>query len=172
MNEDSIEITTSLVVGENDDNSDNFNEETKTSGFFLTPSIVDERPDDITGYVLSSQNQYGKVIYTEQEFELIPTPKVDVIQMEDTVIANGRCGTISTLDLFINTGDFIDIIVSNQYVSTDSTVLTTLEIDSSTMHLVSNVHEIVDEGTFTVRLSNYYNVNFIGLGVVIYFVVL
>lgn len=165
IDQNSIDIITSLVVGEHADNNDNANNATTTSGIFITPSVVSGRPSDITDYVISASDEYGKFSFVEQAFDLSLLPRVDVVQTVDineSVTANGRHGKITTVDsLVINQGAFEEFVVYNQYVDTDSIILLQAEIDSTTLHLVANAADVSD-GSFIVRLSNYYTLAYSG----------
>jgi len=160
-----VGITTSLVIPESADNAENVTAGTQMSGLFVKPSQVLGRPTNIENYVLTSENEYGKAVYEGQDFDISLEPRVDILQtgsITQGVTAHGRRGQITTVPtMSINTGDQVEFVVTNMYASTDSIILVFPQIDSFADHLFVNAVNVGD-GSFTLRLSNYYNVTYTG----------
>lgn len=57
---DSLQVITSVQLNENNNARIGADDETPGSGFFLSPSSVTGRSADITGFILTSANEYGK----------------------------------------------------------------------------------------------------------------
>jgi hypothetical protein len=62
-----VQIVTSIVTPEENNAGDDANAETPSSGMFLVPSTVEDRAADVTGFLVVSANELGKLEFADPD---------------------------------------------------------------------------------------------------------
>ena len=60
-----MQIVTSALIDENNNNETNSNDQTPESGFFLSPSTISGRSSDVSNFAVTAANSYGKLEFTD-----------------------------------------------------------------------------------------------------------
>lgn len=99
-----INIKTSLVVNEENNSKENANVSTPESGLFLSPSTVDARTADITGFFVTSANSLGKLEFTDPDgaFSLNSLSDVDLDTVaEDNILTYDGTNWVNSTDITV-----------------------------------------------------------------------
>lgn len=113
-----IKIITSLVVDESNNNQDDATAETPQSGLFVTPSTVTGRTADVTGFLITAENSYGKLEFSD------PDGFISLDELSDVVITAEATNNVLTYNgtNWVNVDD----------VTLDSAILTKVNVAQAT----------------------------------------
>lgn len=87
---DSLQVITSSLIDENNNARVGANAETPGSGFFMKPSTVTGRLADITDFIVTSANEYGKFEWTAPEALAGTFQLGDISNVSFTGVANNN----------------------------------------------------------------------------------
>lgn len=96
-----IQIGTSLKINENNGAETNATTETPSSGLFITPSEITTRAADVTGFFVTSENEYGKLGFTD------PDGLVSLAELSDVTLTTPAANEVLQYDgaEWVNTAD-------------------------------------------------------------------
>lgn len=116
---------TSISINEYNNASDNATIETPQRGFFITPSVVDGRPNDITGYLVSAMSEQGKLGFISPDSL---EPNVDIKEevtqdlITDTINLNIKNGSIKLATLSLVPYEGTTITLNNSFITENSLI--------------------------------------------------
>ena len=90
-----LSILSSISVHEQNNASTSATDDTVASGIFLSPSNIDGRPEDVTGMVVVSATDQGKLGFTptdDLEATITPTGTTTQVLISDPITLNTRAG--------------------------------------------------------------------------------
>lgn len=155
---DGVRVNTKLLIDESNNSDDNADSQTPGSGLFIKPSTVTGRTANVTGFLLASSNESGKVEFTADITpESVTIEKGTVTQITSIntgVTVNAAAGVITTF-LADTLADNTDVFtVTNSSVTATSVVLTNIQDYAGTTGLPNVVVDNVAAGSFDIVIQN------------------
>lgn len=153
-----IQVETSFLIDENNASGTYANAETPGSGLFISPSTVTGRLADITGFLVTSENEYGKVVFSDPDGFLslnqlsdvtLTTPaEFDVLYYDGDEWVNGTVNPTGTATLVAGT-----VTVNTTDVLATDTIFVTLNTPGGTTgtHYSVPVASIVAATSFVIN---------------------
>jgi len=153
-----IQIITSLQIDENNGAETNANAETPASGLFIVPSTVAGRAADVTGFLVTSENEYGKLQFSDPDGFLSLTELSDVTittpAANESLVYNGTTW-VNQLAVPSGTATLVagTVTVLTADVLDTDTILVTLNTPGGTTgtHYSVPVASIVDGTSFVIN---------------------
>lgn len=131
---ENIKVVSSMLANEENNSGTNATTETPSSGMFMTPSTVAGRSADVTGFLVTAENELGKFEWSDPEgflnFDDLAVTVGTVTQLTDIttgVTLAGSVGTITTEDANAAAENSNSFTVTNSTVVADSVVVLTLK---------------------------------------------
>ena len=115
-----LQVVTSLVIAENNNAETNSTSETNASGLFVTPSTVTGRSADVTGFLVTSLNDLGKLEFSD------PDGFLSLDQLSDVVITSPAANEF----LIYNGTSWVNSLVSKATVTQITSITTGVTINS------------------------------------------
>jgi len=105
-----LKVLTSISIDEENNAGTNATSETPLSGLFINPSVVGGRPADISGFLVTSENEYGKLEFSN------PDGFLSLDELSDVTITAAATNNLLSYNgtVWVNTDD----------VSVDSVTIT------------------------------------------------
>lgn len=164
-----LRVVTSLMVDESNNDMDDATIETPQSGLFISPSVIAGR-DPVTGFLVTAENTYGKLEFSD------PTGFLSLDQLSDVVITSEATNNVLTYNgtNWVNVDDItldsMTLTKVNEAQATNINTAVTITGGSNAGIITTQVATTAVNGsdTFTVNNANVAATSIVQVGLTSY----
>lgn len=147
-----LRIVTSAKISESNNEDDNANTETPGSGFFMTPSTITGRTADVTGFLVTAENELGKFEWSD------PDGFLSLGQLSDVTLTSPATNNLLSFNgtEWVNTNDItVTSVTYTKGTETQQTDITTaVTLNTASGVITTQAANAAAQGTNTFTVNN------------------